>query len=185
MMLNRQRIRIFGVAEAMHLSPGELAGWNILSIRGRMNEGPLSFPGAKRTKTLHFDDVEADDPEVEEFAARPEDIQAALAFSRGIEDEPMLIHCAAGISRSTAIAWIIVYDKLKGKPDASRRSFDIVRKLRPILAPNRHVLRLGIKVLVHIESRKAIMQQFRDCLMELNQGNPVFFPDEVDNHGPP
>src|ERR1039458_6126156 len=130
------KMKIVGVEEARRLSGAELAGWNILSICGRMNER-LSFPGARSTKSLHFDDVEADCPEVGGFAARPEDIQEALAFARGIDDEPLLIHCAAGISRSTAIAWVIIYDKLKEEPDAVRRSFDIVRKLRPILMPNR------------------------------------------------
>jgi predicted protein tyrosine phosphatase len=174
----QQKIKIVGIAEAVRLSPSELTGWNILSIRARMNDQPLTFPGARRTKTLRFDDVQGDDPG--EFAATPEDIQVALAFSREVKDEPLLIHCAAGISRSTAMAWIIVYEKLKGKPDAVRRSFDIVRKLRPILAPNRHVLRLGIEALVPQENREAVKGQFRDCLIELNQGNAVAFPGDAD-----
>jgi predicted protein tyrosine phosphatase len=179
----KQKTMTLGVAVALRLGPGELAGWNILSIRGQMNGAPLTFPGARGAKTLLFDDVQADRPEVGAFAARPEDIQTALAFSREIEDEPLLIHCATGISRSTAVAWIIIYDKLKGQPgDAVRRFFDIVRKLRPILAPNRHVLRLGIEALVPPESRQTIVQQFGDCIAELERGYPVFFPDDVDNH---
>jgi predicted protein tyrosine phosphatase len=86
------------------------------------------------------------------------------------------MHCVAGISRSTAIAWVIVFDKLKGKPDAVRRSFDIVRKLRPILSPNRHVLRLGIEALTEKGSRKRVMQQFQDCLEELECPESAFFP---------
>ena len=168
----RQKFKIVGVEEARRLSQAQLTGWNILSIRGRMNE-PLSFPGARQTKSLHFDDVEADCPEEQLFAARPEDIRAALAFAREINDEPLLIHCAAGISRSTAVAWIILYDKLNGKPDAVRQSFEIVRKVRPILAPNRHVLRLGIEALVPGRNRKAIMEQFRDCLDELGVADRV------------
>jgi predicted protein tyrosine phosphatase len=181
----RQQIKIVGIAKALGLCPAELAGWNILSIRGQMNEAPLSLPGARRTKVLLFDDVQTDRQEDGEFAARPEDIQAALAFSREIEDEPLLIHCAAGISRSTAVAWIIIYDKLKEQPgDAVRRSFDIVRKLRPILDPNRHVLRLGIEALVPQESRQAVMQEFCECLAELERGNPVFFSDDFDEDAP-
>jgi predicted protein tyrosine phosphatase len=163
----KRKIKIVGVDEARRLTPAELAGWNIISIRGRKNE-PLSFSGARSMKSLHFDDVEADCPEEEEFAATPQDIQDALAFSRGIDDEPLLIHCLMGISRSTALAWIILYDKLKQKPDAVRQSFEIIRKLRSILAPNRHVLRLGVEALVPTGSRKKIMQQFYDCLVELN-----------------
>ena len=161
----KQKMKIVGVEEALRLSQAELAAWNILSIRGRMDER-LSFPGARSTKSLHFDDVEADCPEDGESAARPQDIRDALAFSRGIGDDPLLIHCFAGISRSTALAWIIIYDKLKGKPEAVRESFEIVRDLRPILSPNRHVVRLGVEALVPKERRKKIMQQFRDCLVD-------------------
>jgi predicted protein tyrosine phosphatase len=177
----KQQIKIVGVAKALGLYPAELAGWNILSICGGQNERPLNFPGARRTKTLYFDDVE-DCPKDGESAARPEDIRAALAFSREIEDEPLLIHCSAGISRSTALAWIVIYGKLKGTADAVRRSFDIVRRLRPILAPNRRVLRLGIEALASEGCRKTIMRQFRECLVELNHGDPVFFQDDVDEY---
>lgn len=168
----KQKMKIVGVEEARRLSPAELAGWNILSIRGRLNK-PLDFPGALKSKSLHFDDVQEDCPEDGEFAARLEDIQDALAFSRAIGDEPLLIHCVAGISRSTAIAWIIIYDKLKEKPDAIRQSFEIVRKLRPILLPNRHVLKLGVEALAPPESRKEIMRQFHECLVELNPEEPA------------
>ena len=160
-------MKIVGIEEVRRLSQAELAGWNILSIRDRMSE-PLSFPGARSRKSLHFDDVEADYPEDGQFAARLEDLQAALAFSRGIEDEPLLIHCTMGMSRSTAIAWIIIYDKLRAEPDAVRRSFEIVRKLRPMLTPNRHVLRLGVKALAPKGGRKRMMREFHECLVELN-----------------
>jgi predicted protein tyrosine phosphatase len=163
----KRKMKIVGVEEARRLRPAELARWNILSICGRRS-GPLSFPGARATKSLYFDDVEADFQDDGEFAARPEDIQDALVFARGIGDEPLLIHCAMGISRSTGVAWIIIYDKLKSQPDAVRQSFEIVRKLRPILSPNRHVLRLGVEALVSSGSRKKIMRQFQDCLVELN-----------------
>jgi len=163
----QRRMKIVGVEEARRLSQAELEGWHILSIIGRKKE-PLSFPGARSMKSLYFDDVEADCPEDGEFAASPKDIQEALSFSRGIGDGPLLIHCLMGISRSTALAWIILYDRLMAQPDAVRQSFDIVRKLRPILSPNRRVLRLGVEALVPQGSRRRIMQQFRDCLVELH-----------------
>jgi len=164
---NKLKMKIVGVEEALRLSQAELAGWNVLSICGRM-EAPLSFRGAKSTKNLHFDDVEEDCPEDGQFAARLEDIQEALAFAREIDGEPLLIHCVAGISRSTALAWIIIYDKLKDEPDAVRQSFEIVRKLRPILSPNRHVLRLGVDALAPRGARTRIKQHFYECLLELN-----------------
>ena len=181
--LFKRKVKIVGVEEALRLSKAELTGWNILSICGRM-EAPLSFPGAKSTKSLYFDDVEGDCPEDGQFAARPEDIQAALEFSRGIDDGPLLIHCQMGISRSTAIAWIIIYDKLKAEPGAVRQSFEFVRKLRPILSPNPHVLRLGVKALAPKGSRNRILQQFQDCLDEINYASPVWVREDVDKNAP-
>jgi predicted protein tyrosine phosphatase len=162
-----QSVVVVGLDEVFRLPANELSGWNILSIRGRMNERPLNFPAARRVKTLHFDDVEADHSDYL-FAATPKDIEDAIAFGREVGEEPLLIHCHAGISRSTAAAWIIIWDKLKNEPDAVQLSFDIVRKLRPILLPNRHVLRLGIEALAPKETQKRILQQFQECLVELN-----------------
>lgn len=180
--LFKRKLKIVGVEEALRLSKAELTGWNILSIGGRM-DAPLSFPGAKSTKSLHFDDVEDDCPEDGAFAATPEDIQEALEFSRGIVG-PLLIHCQMGISRSTAIAWIIIYDKLKAEPGAVRQSFEFVHKLRPILSPNPHVLRLGVKALAPKGSRKRILQQFQDCLDEINYASPVWVREDVDKNAP-
>jgi predicted protein tyrosine phosphatase len=165
---HNHKLMIVGLDEVFRLPASELKDWNILSIRGRMNERPFNFPGARRVKTLHFDDVEADYPEEQLFAAKPKDVEDALAFAREVGDEALLIHCRAGISRSTAIAWIIIWDKLKAKADSVGQAFDIVRKVRPILLPNRHVLRLGVEALAPKETQTKIMEEFQGCLMELN-----------------
>jgi hypothetical protein len=69
-----QKMMIVGVEEARRLTPAQLAGWSILSIRARMKEGPLNFPGARRTKSLHFDDVDGDYPTLSD---------SRLHFSKG------------------------------------------------------------------------------------------------------
>jgi predicted protein tyrosine phosphatase len=161
-------LMILGLDEVLGLPAVDLQEWNIVSIRGRMNERRLTFPGARRVKTLHFDDVEADCPNEQLFAATPNDLEDALAFAREVGDEPLLIHCRAGISRSTAIAWLIVWDKLKAGPDSVGQAFDIVRRARPILLPNRHILRLGIEALAPRETQREILHEFQDCLLELN-----------------
>jgi hypothetical protein len=56
-----------------------------------------------------------------------------------------------------------------------RRSFESVRQLRPMLSPNPHVLRLAVEALTTKGSRKRIMQQFQDCLVELNHASPFMF----------
>jgi predicted protein tyrosine phosphatase len=162
----KQTMRIASVEEALGMSPAELSGWSVLSIRG-IGESALVFPGARRVKNLCFEDVEADHPDAALIAARPEDIADALVFAGKVGVEPLLIHCHAGISRSTAIAWLIIYDKLKGMPDAVRQAFEIVRQLRPILIPNQHVLRLGMELLVPQVKREQVMKQVKECLAEI------------------
>ncbi len=176
-------LRIASVEEVVRMSPGELSDWNILSIRGRLDELPLNLPGARSVKTLHFDDVEADYPEDHLFAARPEDIEAALAFARDVAEQPLLIHCYAGISRSTALAWIILCDKLREQPGFVRKAFEILRALRPVMLPNRHVIRLGIEALSAGEARKAMMGEFKGCLAELKNPEPLVpYPAKQPQH---
>jgi predicted protein tyrosine phosphatase len=172
----RQKMRIESQEEVCRMNPIQLQGWNILSITGCMDRGLiLDFPGAKRVRSLYFDDVVVNNPEKGFMSATVSEIQEAIGFSHEVGDEPLLIHCHAGISRSTAMAWIIVYDKLKQKPHAVRRSFEIVRKVRPILRPNLRVLRLGVDVLVPARNRSRIIQEFQDCLAELDSSEPASY----------
>lgn len=65
-----------------------------------------------------------------------------LAFGRGWDERrPMLIHCWAGISRSTATAFVIACER---SPDADERA--IARTLRqaaPHASPNRRIVALA------------------------------------------
>ena len=162
-----QEFVILSQEEAVRFHRKRQRHWNILSICNHRKTAPVEFPNARKIKRLWFDDVEGDFPEDGQFAATANDIKIAIAFSQDVEHEPLLVHCYGGISRSTAIAWLIIYDKLKPRRDAVRRAFDIVRELRPIMEPNRHILRLGITVLALERARKTITRQFDLCLAEL------------------
>ena len=65
-----------------------------------------------------------------------------------------------------------------------RRFFESVRQLRPMLSPNPHVLRLAVEALTTKGSRKRIMQQFQDFLVELNHASPVWVLEDVDKNAP-
>ncbi|MGA2863242.1 MAG: dual specificity protein phosphatase family protein [Verrucomicrobiota bacterium] len=177
-----QEMMVASKHEVIDLGSSQLLRWNILSIGKGLDEKSLPAPGPRKVLSLHFDDVEEDHPQAGLFAARLEDIQKAINFSREVGDQPLLIHCFAGISRSTALAWLIIYDKLKHKPGAVRQAFEIVRKLRPVLQPNRHVLKLGVEALAAKGRRGRVLQQFQECLAELYQGQPVQQPELT---GPP
>ena len=162
-----QDLTIASHEEAMLLHESGHALWNVLSISDKVVLERPRFPAARRVTHLLFDDVECDSPADGHYAAAPSDVRAAISFAREIGSEPLLIHCYAGISRSTAIAWLIAYDRLKQRPDAVRRSFEIVRELRPGMRPNRHVLKVGLELLVSQGERSEVEQLFLECLSEL------------------
>ncbi|MGC8989105.1 MAG: hypothetical protein ACP5MD_03190 [Verrucomicrobiia bacterium] len=141
-----QDIAIASVVEAESLVVGQPAYWNVISICDGLGESAW-LVGARSVLQLDFDDVEDMFLSLGGVMATKEDITRALKFARKIKREPLLIHCTVGVSRSTAMAWIITCDKLRGRSDAARKALEIVRTVRPMLMPNRHVLKLGIAVL--------------------------------------
>jgi predicted protein tyrosine phosphatase len=162
-----QDLTIASHEEAMLLHENGHAVWNVLSISDKVVLERPRFHEARRVTHLLFDDVESDSPADGHYAATPSDVRTAISFAWEIGNEPLLIHCYAGISRSTAIAWLIAYDRLKERPDAVRRAFEIVRELRPMMRPNRHVLMVGLELLVSQDKRAEVEQLFLQCLSEL------------------
>ncbi|MET0970307.1 MAG: tyrosine protein phosphatase [Tardiphaga sp.] len=62
-------------------------------------------------------------------------VQAILDFGRGADAQtPMLIHCWAGISRSSAAAYVIACDRNPGHEDAIA---DELRRRAPSVTPNK------------------------------------------------
>ena len=67
-------------------------------------------------------------------------IDTIIAFGRSLkEDDIVIIHCFAGISRSTAAALIIMVDKGFDPVEAGK----FIRQIRPSAAPNRMLCRLA------------------------------------------
>ena len=73
-----------------------------------------------------------------------EHVQQALAFAREI-DGPLLVHCRAGVSRSTAIALAIAADRLGAGNE--RQACVWLRQTYPQAQPNRLVVFLADGVL--------------------------------------
>ncbi len=153
-----QEMAVLGRDEAELLDAQEPGRWNIISISNEPLGAPV-FPGARRLLRLAFDDVEDGWGEPDAVYASEEDIEKALSFARKSGNQPLLVHCTAGVSRSTALAWALVYDRLRGAPQAGRTAIEIVRRIRPMLMPNRHVLRLGIVLLTANASEAARLRK--------------------------
>lgn len=88
--------------------------------------------------TLYFHDIV--EPLTGYVEPSGEQVQAALGFAAA-DPSPVLVHCYAGVSRSTAMAYAIACAR---EPD--RCEFDIARTLRdlsPTATPNRLIVSLA------------------------------------------
>ena len=90
---------------------------------------------------LRFDDVIEDSA----FYQAPghAEVSTILALGDRLAVEPvahLLIHCHAGVSRSTAAAALLLAQRA---PDQADRIFDIISTVRPKSWPNSRIVRLG------------------------------------------
>ena len=99
------------------------------------------FPKA-RIVFSYFDDVDFPDPDGPEET----EIELLLNFSRGFtKSDRILIHCKAGISRSTALAYAIACQHTK--PGQEKKALGHIAKIRPQLFPNRLIVKHAEKIL--------------------------------------
>ena len=136
------RLTICGIPELdEHCAAGVT---HVLSILDPDTPDPPAFAAfaPHRRLALRFHDV------IELLPARlppaRADVERLLAFGHELSDTPgshLLIHCHAGVSRSTASAALIL---AQARPDRSARdTLDAVAQLRPRAWPNLRMLEFG------------------------------------------
>jgi predicted protein tyrosine phosphatase len=122
-----------GVTEVLSiLDPG----WPVPSAFG-------SFGEHERLE-LRFHDVIKEAPGV--IAPAPEHIERLLAFGRDLIAEPretahLLVHCHAGVSRSTASMAVILAEAMPTSPASA--AFDEVLHIRPGAWPNLRIIEIA------------------------------------------
>lgn len=99
-------------------------------------------------------------------APQPEHIHALLDFARGWSGEkPLLIHCYAGISRSTAAAYIVACAL---KPGLNEQQLaQVLRQLSPCATPNIRLVTLADEIL----GRHGLMRQ---AIQTIGRGADAF-----------
>lgn len=91
------------------------------------------------------------------------DVEELLAFGRGLDVGHLLVHCHAGVSRSTAATALILAQALPDRPAAE--VLDAVVRLRPRAWPNLRILEFGDELLRRDgEIVKAAAQVYRRLL---------------------
>ena len=135
-----------------------------------MIETPAGF-AADRHLCLSVHDIA--DPQADQAPARAH-VERLLEFGRGWDAQaPMLVHCWAGVSRSTASAYAILCDR--AGPGTER---DIARRLReraPHAQPNRLIVRLADEALGRDGAMVRAVDEMGSGVM-VTEGYPVEMP---------
>lgn len=121
---------------------------------------------SRRQLILRFDDISEAVPN--RRLATVFDIEEAIAFARAAQDKPLLIHCNAGISRSSAMALAVLADRRGPGAEASALRELIAR--RPGSIPNIHVVALADTFL---DRRGALIA----ALVEWSEGQDWRYPE--------
>lgn len=109
------------------------------TYKGQINRG---FPYADIHFSVYNDSEKLDAKQ----SASITDVEKSLAFAKSLTDDAtLLIHCMAGISRSTAIAIAVINQALG--PGSELQAAKAVKKLRPIADPNLLIIHLADQIL--------------------------------------
>lgn len=117
---------------------------HVLSILDPDRAVPEAFGtyGEHAKLELRFHDIIA--PSAGEIAPTPEHVEALLAFGRGLQAEHgahLLVHCHAGISRSTAAMVLILAQAMPDQP--AEAILGLVHSIREKAWPNIRVIEIG------------------------------------------
>jgi len=137
----------FAAIKAVMQDPGK---WNVVSIREKGQETlPLDAPGAVKSMTvMFFYDLEEPIQGKDFVLPSMEDVEEVLSWAKG--KDPILVRCQGGVSRSSAMAYLI----------ACSRTFPCCASnvLNPMLHwPNQLVVSLGAKCLGNVEVHDEIV----------------------------
>jgi predicted protein tyrosine phosphatase len=177
------RLTICGIDElACHCAGGVTHVLSILDPGTPEPESLSSFEVHRRLR-LRFHDVIESQPGW--LAPERWDVELLLSFTRGLypsQETHLLVHCHAGVSRSTAAATLVLAQTRPDRP-ADEVLQEIVR-LRPRAWPNLRILEFGDEILgrggelveaARAHYRRAIEREpwLADAMIEGGRGREV------------
>lgn len=130
-----------------------------------------------RRETFRFDDVIDPRPGYEPPVS--DDVERLLEFGTQIQAEPvrhLLVHCHAGISRSTAASAILLAQFNRGR---EADAFALIRRIRPRSWPNSRMVQMADSLL---DRDGALSAALRDHFVHIAISHPDL-AELVRNHG--
>jgi predicted protein tyrosine phosphatase len=119
--------------------------WNVVSIFGTRIPKAI-LPGASKVLYCPFDDIE--NPQDDGAAVGAGILRQVFEFADATKPGALAVHCQMGISRSTAVCFLIIARELNRKkvPDVIEQSTSILHRIRPQANPNVLVLARGLEL---------------------------------------
>jgi len=124
--------------------------WNVISIREPARPR-IQKRGFKQIHTVICYDADTQDVKYFEGTLgipRREHIEGILRFADTIAGEPLLVHCWAGVSRSTAVAMVLITREMYADgfslKEIHHETPEIILAIRQQAAPNPLILELGL-----------------------------------------
>ncbi|HMO52172.1 MAG TPA: protein-tyrosine phosphatase family protein [Kiritimatiellia bacterium] len=153
---------VCGQKEVQPLLERDKKFWSVISIRYPA-ENKAVFRHHKRILHAFFDDADSTNVAEQKGLQAPTSaiIQDMLDFANAEPSAPLLVHCRAGISRSSAFALALM---LRGYPEQEilSRLDDALEQLlmiRPVANPNALVLELALSSHLPPGTMHAVLQK--------------------------
>jgi len=137
---------------------------------GYMIDTPQGFPAERHLRLSMHDIADEGMPESPGHAH----VAELIEFGRGWDaSAPMLVHCWAGISRSTAAAFTLLCDR--AGPGAEHDIAEMLRERAPHAQPNRLIVRLADQALGRNGAMVRAIESIGSGTM-VTEGVPVEIP---------
>ncbi|HEX7152614.1 MAG TPA: hypothetical protein VF618_14085 [Thermoanaerobaculia bacterium] len=113
----------------------------LVSIGGREDQPPHGYGSVERKLRLLFDDT------TDQTGATEDDVRRIIDAARELPPGAgrVIIHCAAGISRSAAAA--VIFHAIRLGPGHEEDAVDRVMEQRPIAMPNPRIIAIADQLL--------------------------------------
>ncbi len=161
----------------------------VITIEDPGQRNPLRFHVAPHPEHLvmKFEDVDFHDPAI--ALPREEHVAAAVEFGRRHPSGSILVHCKAGIARSTALALAIIADRL-GTGNEKQAVAELL-EVRPEAVPNLLILGMADDLLkrggalvdawMAVENSNGKYAEHREQKVEIFRRRPELFAGATQN----
>lgn len=131
--------------DRLHSTVQETGARDVLTVIKNIDQ--VNTPqGVEKERHLKLDFADIWQPMAGEVMANADHVEEILSFIRRWDRlSPLVVHCYAGVSRSTASAYIAACAL---RPDTSEIGWaEHIRQASPTATPNIHIVRLGDAIL--------------------------------------